>query len=200
VSDGLRDRAVALVAPHCDIVERLNDVPPSARVRGLYFKSVLNVLRQLGRLPAFEEYFPAERRSSLTFYPLGDYLVRLAVAGAVVRSPAELHDGIHEITRQNASAFATSLLGRVLTRILDRDPVRLTEQGLAARRQSTSYGEWQVARRGATEIEMIYHAEYMWIESAIAGAATGTFEGLQIQPRLSTTLIDKYNGSTVVSW
>ena len=116
---------MALVAPHCDIVERLNDVPPSARVRGLYFKSVLNVLRQLGRLPAFEEYFPAERRSSLTFYPLGDYLLQLAVAGAVVRAPAELHRGIHEITRQNASAFATSLLGRVLTRILDRDPVQL---------------------------------------------------------------------------
>jgi uncharacterized protein (TIGR02265 family) len=196
----LRDRAVALVASHCDIVERLNDVPPSARVRGLYFKSVINVLRQLGRLPAFEEYFPAERRSSLTFYPLGDYLIRLAVAGAVVRTPAELHEGIHEITRQNASASATSLLGRVLTRILDRDPVRLTEQGLAARRQSTSYGEWQLARRGTNEIEMIYHGEYMWIESAIAGAATGTFESLQIQPRLSTTLTDKYNGSTVVSW
>jgi uncharacterized protein (TIGR02265 family) len=166
----------------------------------LYFKSVLNVLKQLGRLPAFEEYFPAERRSSLTFYPLGDYLIRLAVAGAVVRSPAELHQGIHQITRQNASAFATSLLGRVLTRILDRDPVRLTEQGLAARRQSTSYGEWQLVRRSASEIEMIYHAEYMWIESAIAGAATGTFEGLQIQPRLETTLTDKYNGSTIVSW
>jgi uncharacterized protein (TIGR02265 family) len=118
----------------------------------------------------------------------------------VVRTPAELHEGIHEITRQNASAFATSLLGRVLTRILDRDPVRLTEQGLAARRQSTSYGEWQLARRGTNEIEMIYHGEYMWIESAIAGAATGTFESLQIQPRLSTTLTDKYNGSTVVSW
>jgi uncharacterized protein (TIGR02265 family) len=200
VSDALRARGIALVAHHCDIVERLNDVPPSARVRGLYFKSVINVLRQLGRLPAFEEYFPAERRSSLTFYPLGDYLVRLAVAGAVVRSPAELHDGIHQITRDNATAFATSLLGRVLTRILDRDPVRLTEQGLAARRQSTTYGEWQLVRRGSNQIEMVYRGEYMWIESAIAGAATGTFEGLQIQPRLETRMTDKYNGSTLVSW
>ena len=78
--------------------------------------------------------------------------------------------------------------------------MRLTEQGLAARRQSTTYGEWQVARRGPNQIEMIYRAEYMWIESAIAGAATGTFEGLQIRPQLSTTLSDKYNGSTLVSW
>jgi hypothetical protein len=83
---------------------------------------------------------------------------------------------------------------------LDRDPVRLTEQGLAARRQSTTYGEWQLVRREPTQIEMIYRAEYMWIESAIAGAATGTFESLQIKPRLETKLTDRYNGSTIVSW
>lgn len=193
-------RAIALIAPHCDIVDRIHDVPPSARIRGLYFRSMLNALKKLGRLADFEEYFPGERWSSLTFYPLGDYLLRLAVAGAVVASPTELHAGVFEIARDNASAFASSLLGRVMVRILDRDPVRLTEQGLAARRQSTTYGEWEILRRGPREIEMVYHAEYMWIQSAIAGAATGTFEVCRVQPRVDTVLKDKYNGSTVVRW
>jgi uncharacterized protein (TIGR02265 family) len=188
------------VAPHSDIVERLRDVPPSARVRGLYFKSVGNVLREFGKLAAFEEYFPAERHSSLTFYPLADYLLRLAVAGALTRTPGELHEGIREITRQNSTAFASSLLGRVLIRILDRDPIRLTEQGLAARRQSTTYGGWQLVRRGPSQIEVIYRGEYLWIESAIAGAAMGTFESCRVRPRLETTLIDKYNGATSISW
>src|SRR5262249_52787201 len=142
--------------------------PPSALLRGLYFASIVSVLRQLERMPAFEAYFPDERRSSLTFYPLRDYLLRLAVAGAVVAGPERMHQGIHEITRKNAAAFTKSLIGRVLVRILDRDPVRLTEQGLAARRQSTTYGEWELLRRGDREIEMIYRGEYMWIESAIA--------------------------------
>lgn len=176
------------------------DVPPSARVRGLYVKSIINVLKRLGQLSAYETYFPGERWSSLTFYPLGEYLIRLAVAGAIVTSPATLHDGIFQLTRANASAFAESLLGRVMVRILDRDPVRLTEQGLAARRQSTTYGEWEVKRHGPREVEMIYHAEYMWIESAIAGAATGTFDVCQLHPEVETVLKDRYNGSTIVRW
>ena len=200
MSEDGHGRAVAFISQHCDIVDRMNEVPPSALLRGLYFTSIVAVLRQLGRTSAFETYFPGERRSSLTFYPVRDYLLRLAVAGAVVASPARLHDGILEITRKNAAAFTTSLIGRVLLRILDRDPVRLTEQGLAARRQSTTYGEWELVRRADREIEMIYRGEYMWIESAISGAAIGTFEGCQIKPRLETILRDKYNGSTLVRW
>lgn len=196
----LQARAVELIAPHCDIIERLDDVPPSALVRGLYFRSVIAVLRRLGRLEPYEEYFPDERWSSLTFYPVTEYLIRLGVAGAVVTSPRTLHEGIFNITRENAAAFASSLLGRVMVRILDRDPVRLTEQGLAARRQSTTYGEWELKRPAPREIEMVYHAEYMWIESAIAGAAIGTFEVCRVKPEIQTLMKDKYNGSTLIRW
>jgi len=192
--------ALDLIAPHCDIVERLRDVPPSARVRGLYFKSVLNVLERLGKLDAFARLYALPSRSSIRFYPLKDYLVELAVAGAVVASPRELHQGILEITRRNAAAFSESVLGRVLIRVLAHDPVRVTEQGLAARRQSTSYGDWRLERNGPRDISMIYHAEYMWIESAIAGAATGTFESCKVDANISTKLDDKYNGFTRITW
>lgn len=192
--------ALDLVAPHCDIVERLQDVPPSAKVRGLYFKSVLNVLNSAGKLNAFNSICPPTSRSSIRFYSLKDYLVELAAAGAVVTSPRELHAGILEITRRNAAAFSSSVLGRVLIRVLAHDPVRVTEQGLAARRQSTSYGEWQLVRHGPRDISMVYHAEYMWIESAIAGAAAGTFESCKIQADIKTSLDNKYNGSTRIMW
>ena len=193
-------RAVDLVAPHCDIVARLVDVPPSARLRGLYFNSVLNVLRRRGRLAAYQDYFPDEQWSSLGFHPLGDYLVRLALGGALLATPARLHEGIYEITRQNATAFASSLLGRVLVRILSRDPVRLTQQGLAARRQSMDYGKWEMRRPGPREVQMIYRGEYMWIESAVAGAAAGTFESCGVKADVKTVLEDKYNGVTTIRW
>ena len=192
--------ALDLIAPHCDILERLRDVPPSARVRGLYFKSVLNVLERLDKLDEFLRLCPPHARSSLRFYSLKDYLVELATAGAIVASPADLHAGILEITRRNAAAFAASVLGRVLIRVLAHDPVRVTEQGLAARRQSTSYGDWHLERNGARDISMIYHAEYMWIESAIAGAAMGTFESCNVEANLDTKLDDKYNGFTRITW
>lgn len=193
-------RAVDLVAPHCDIVERLIDVPPSARIRGWYFKSMLAVLQRHDRLLAYEDYFPDETWSALGMHPLADYLVRLAVAGALITTPARLHEGIFEISRQNATAFVSSLLGRVLVRILARDPVRLTQQGLAARRQSTTYGTWEIRRPGPREVQMIYRGEYMWIESAIAGAAAGTFESCGVKADVRTQLDDKYNGATTIRW
>ena len=193
-------RAVDLVAPHCDIVDRLGDVPPSARIRGWYFKSMLAVLQRHDRLAAFQDYFPDESWSALGMHPLGDYLVRLAVAGALVATPARLHEGIFEISRQNATAFVSSLVGRLLVRILSRDPVRLTEQGLSARRQSTTYGTWQIRRPGPREVQMVYRGEYMWIESAIAGAAAGTFESCGVTADVRTALEDKYNGVTSIRW
>jgi len=192
--------AVALVAPHCDLVDRLGDVPASARLRGWYFKSMLAMLQRHGRLAAYQDYFPDETWSALGMHPLGDYLVRLAVAGALLTTPARLHEGIFEISRQNATAFVASLLGRVLVRILARDPVRLTQQGLAARRQSTTYGTWEIRRPGPRELQMVYRSEYIWIESAIAGAAAGTFESCGVEADVQTVLDDKYNGATTIRW
>jgi len=201
VTEGSRQRALEFLEPHCDIVERLADVPPSARVRGLYFRSFLGILRQHpeGRA-AYEHFFPDESWSQLSFYPLGDYLIRLALAGASVTTPQSLHEGVHQLARANAASFASSVLGKVLLRILARDPVRLTEQGISARRQSTTYGEWVLLKLGERSMEMVYRGEYVWIASAIAGAAAGTFQACNLHPELETVLTDKYNGLTRIHW
>jgi uncharacterized protein (TIGR02265 family) len=193
-------RAWDLVAPHCDIEDRIRVVPERAKVRGLYYGSVLNVLEQDGKLDAYHDYFPDERWSAIRFYPLTDFMLRLAVAGAVIATPETLHMGMHQAMRLNAVAFASNLIGRMLLRVLDRDPVRLTEQAMAARRQSTTYGEWTIGSRGPRYIEAIYRSEYVWLESAIAGAAVGTFDACQIKAAVETQLTDRFNGSTLVSW
>ena len=195
-----RTRAVEWIGGYCDIEQRLAEVPPSARVRGLYFGNVLRVLRQLGRLSAYQEFFPDERWSALRWYPVNDYLVRLGLAGAVLGSPRDIHDGMRRISRQNVTAFTSSLLGRMMLKILSKDPVRLTEQGIAARRQSMNYGHWRIARRELHELEVEYRSEYIWIESAIAGAAEGTFEICGTTATVQTVLDDRYNGSTFVRW
>jgi len=195
-----RDRALEWIGAHCDIDQRLKDVPPSARIRGLYFTNALGVLRQAGRLPAYLEFFPEERWSKLRWYPVGDYLLRLAVAGAALAGPEQLHAGMRRISRQNVTEFTASLLGRMLLRMLSKDPVRLTEQGIASRRQSMNYGNWSIARRDERSLEVVYRSEYIWIESAIAGAAEGTFELCGVPASLETALDDRYDGSTVVRW
>jgi uncharacterized protein (TIGR02265 family) len=192
--------ALELVAPHCDIVERLVLVPPTARLRGVLFRAIETQLQCRGRLEQYRAFFPADRYSSVPFYSLCDYLHRIAVAGALVASPRCVHDGMYDLSRGNAAAFAESLLGRALIRLLARDPVRLTEQGLAAQRQMASYGRWSIVRRGERAIEMHYRDEYVWIESVMAGSAAGTFESCGIRAELETTLSGRFSGCTVVRW
>jgi uncharacterized protein (TIGR02265 family) len=196
----LSDRAIALVAPYCDIAERLPLVPPSASVRGIYFRNLEKELRRSGKLAAYEEFFPDDKHSALSFYPMTDFLVRQAIAGAIVASPERVHEGMFLVGKGNAISFMESLLGRVMLRMLSHDPLRVSQQGLAARRQSFSYGHWELQRRGPTCAEMIYQNEYWWIESAVAGAAAGTFEACGIQATLETKLVDRFNGSTFIRW
>jgi uncharacterized protein (TIGR02265 family) len=194
------EAAVALVAPHCDIVSRLEAVPPSACIRGVFIRSVETQIEKRGKLAEYRRYFPHDRYAALTHYPLADYVIRTACAGALVASPQDVHSGIYEVARGNSSAFAESLLGRAMIRLLARDPIRLTEQGSAARRQTTTYGLWEIVRHGDRAIEMVYRDEYMWIESWAAGAAQGTFESCGLKPELETKLTDRFNGSTYIRW
>jgi uncharacterized protein (TIGR02265 family) len=191
--------ALELVSPHCDIEDRLKFVPPTARVRGVLFRPIYAQLAKRGLLDVYRTYFP-EKVSAVPYYPLTEYLVRLAVAGALVASPPRLHEGMFDISKGNAHEFVDSLLGRALLRLLARDPVRLTEQGLAGRRQMTAYGRWSIVRRGEHKIEMVYEDEYIWIDSAVAGSAVGTFEACGLSPKIATVLIDRFNGSTIIEW
>jgi uncharacterized protein (TIGR02265 family) len=194
------DQAIELTAPYCDIVERLAVVPPSARVRGLYLKAFDTLLATAGKAELYRRYFAGERWSALRMYPLRDYMIRLAVAGAALKGPERVHEGMHDVWRTNATTFASSLLGRTLLRLLSHDPVRLTEQGLAARRQTFQYGQWSILRHGPRSIEMVYREEYLWIESAIAGGAVGAFESCGVEVELTTKLINRFDGSTLINW
>lgn len=194
------DRAIQVVAPYCDIESRLEVVPPSAQVRGLYLRSFETVLQRAGRTQLYREYFEGERWSPIRMYPLRDYMIRLAVAGASLRSPERVHEGMHDVWRTNATTFAASLLGRTMLRLLSHDPVRLTEQGLAARRQTYQYGHWAIVRHGPRAVEMVYREEYLWIESAIAGGAVGAFEACGIEANLQTKLLNRFDGSTMITW
>ena len=62
------------------------------------------------------------------------------------------------------------------------------------------YGKWEMRRPGPREVQMLYRGEYMWIESAIAGAAAGTFESCGVKADVKTVLEDKYNGVTTIRW
>lgn len=204
--------ALDLVAPHCDLVDRLRFIPPAAGVRGMFFQNIEAQVERMGHSSAYRAYFPNDRYASLPYYPLSEFLVRLACAGAVVASlgrgrgqhgepsPARLHEGMRAITRGHTTTFVHSLLGRALVRLLARDPVRLTEQGLASRRQTHRYGRWTLERVSSSHVQVVYEDEYLWIESAVHGAAEGTYVTCLPQVQLETELSDRFAGKTDIRW
>ena len=71
---------------------------------------------------------------------------------------------------------------------------------MAAHRQAANYGEWSIVSRGPRHVETIYRTEYVWLESAIAGAAVGTFDACNLVASVKTQLDDRFNGSTLITW
>lgn len=187
-------RAVELVAPYCDVAERLPFVPPSARIRGVWFRVFINELAERGLLEKYEAYFPGESWSGLQFYWVGDYLVRIALAGALVGGPESVGAGMYELNRGNAARFATSLLGRTLFRLLSRDPLRLLEQGIASRRQTMDYGRWSVSFPKPNEAAVRIEEEYIWIDPNVLASFVGTIETIGRSVEAHAEMTARFDG------
>ncbi len=196
---GHRNEVIAEVSRHCDLAERLALVPPSAQVRGIYFRSIERAVAAAGHQERFEALFP-ERFASVLWHPAAEFLPRLAVGGALLRGPARVHEGMFEIGRGNALAFAESLLGRTLLRILDRDPRRLLRQAIAGRRQSHSFGRWDLELVGERQAIVNMNEEYIYIDSYLRGAAQGTFDAVGVPVSVEVVLQDRFNGQHVLRW
>jgi uncharacterized protein (TIGR02265 family) len=199
MNDGNRTEVIAELCQHCDLAERLPLVPPSAKVRGLYFRSIERVLEKAGRRERFDALFP-QRFAAVLWYPAADFLVRLAVGGALLLGPTRIHEGMFEIGRANAVAFAESLIGRTLLRLLDRDPKRLLAQAIAGRRQSYSFGRWELEIVGEREAVVRMIEEYLYIESYLLGAAQGTFDAVGVSVEATVVLHDRFNGQHLLRW
>ncbi len=196
---GHRNEFIAEVSRHCDLAERLSLVPPSAKVRGIYFRSIERAVAAAGHRDRFDAFFP-ERFAAVLWHPAAEFLPRLAVGGALVRGPERVHEGMFEIGRGNALAFAESLVGRMLLRILDRDPKRLLRQAIAGRRQSYSFGRWDLELVGERQAIVTMVEEYLYIDSYLLGAAQGTFDAVGVPVRIEVVLHDRFNGQHVLRW
>jgi uncharacterized protein (TIGR02265 family) len=195
-----RPRIVELLAPHCDIATRLAAVPPTACVRGIYFRSALEEITRRGLRSAFETVIHETERSAFMLYPATDYIVWIAWAGSLVTSPVDVHAGMRELLRGNAVYFGQSLLGRSLIRLLARDPVQLMHQAIKSKRAVSNYGRWFIADEGRRHVVVRHESEYVWIESALLGAALGALESCGVSPTVEVRLQDRFNGDLVFRW
>jgi uncharacterized protein (TIGR02265 family) len=194
-----REERISELVAHTDLSQRRALVPASAKLRGLYFKNNLTVLRREGLEAEFRELYP-ESHSAVRWYPVVDFLERLAVAGALLAGPANVHEGMRSIGENNAMAFAESLVGRAMLRLLARDPIKLLRQSMAGRRQSCTYGRWDLESLEPGEAKLRMYEEYLWLESNILGAATGTFKAVGVDVEVGLQLNSAFEGVVTMRW
>jgi uncharacterized protein (TIGR02265 family) len=163
-------------------------------------RSVAAVLERANKTDEYQRLLGTTRYSPVRLYPIGDYLIHLAAGGALLCGAEQVHEGMKEISRRNAQAFAESLLGRTLLRVLSPDPERLLRQAVAGHRLSTDYGTWELSFPGPRQAQIEFREEYGWIESCLLGAAIGTFEMVGITPHIRCELTSRFDGFHYLSW
>jgi uncharacterized protein (TIGR02265 family) len=194
-----REAAIEEVSQFCDLRERLLLVPPSAVIRGQYFRAIEAALTATGKAARYRALFP-ERHAALRWYPMHDFLQQLAVGAALLRSPERVHDGMFQLGRGNAKTFSESVLGRLMLRLLSREPERVLRQALAGRRQSSKPARWELSFPEERTAVMALIEEYGYIESYMFGAAHGTFEMVGVPVRIECVLEDRFTGKHIFRW
>ena len=194
------ERALDLVGAYCDLEQRLKDIPPSAQARGIWVRTFENALAV--RPGATDRYLTifGSPASPLGWHSAGDVVARIAVAGALYTSPSEVKQGMRELGRAQSVQFAESLLGRTLLRLLSPDPVRVLQQGAAARRQTCNYGSWEHDFSTPGRAIVTHRDEYGWLDSQVLGSAEGTFAAIRVKAKFELRLTDAYNGVIDITW
>lgn len=194
-----REAAIEEVSQHCDLRERLPLVPPSAVIRGQYFRGIEAALSDAGKAARYRALFP-ERHAALRWYPIHDFLQHVTVGAALLRSPERVHDGLFQLGRGNAKMFSESVLGRLMLRLLSREPERVLKQALAGRRQSAKPARWELSFPEERTAVMSLIEEYGYIESYLFGAAHGTFEMVGVPVRIECVMEDRFTGKHIFQW
>jgi uncharacterized protein (TIGR02265 family) len=194
-----REHLLEEASRYCDLRERLPLVPPSAKARGILFRSIETVLEAAGLESRYRALFP-EKFATILWHPCSEFLVRLVGGAALLSGPEGVHEGMFEIGRRNAVVFADSLIGRTMLRLLSRDPKKLLQQAVAGRRQSSNFGAYEVAFPEERMAVMTIREEYAYIESYLIGAAQGTFDAIELPVRTEVVLEDRFNGKHILNW
>jgi uncharacterized protein (TIGR02265 family) len=168
-------------------------------LRGYYCRSIESALMEAGKYKRYRELFPLAL-GTLQWHPVAEILKRLVVGAALLQGPERVHGGMFEIGRRNALEFARTLLGRMLMRLLSRDPKKLLLQGAAARRQTCSYGNMRVTFAEERMAIVSMDEEYMYLESYLLGAAYGTFHGIDLHVTAKCELDTKFAGRHILRW
>lgn len=194
--DGERDRRAGL-----DLQLRLREAPSSARVRGIFLRSLESDMVRRGLRERWGWDWEAtlgEQPRSYGLYPLRALLVAYADAALLVGSDPK--EAIRDIFRGSCTAFSESWFGRGLKRFLAPDPLGALRWIERSRDHICDYGHWRVESEGEGKATIHMADEYVWIDSAHRGGCEGLLEACGVTGEVTAEIDDLFHGRLRVRW
>jgi uncharacterized protein (TIGR02265 family) len=182
-----------------DLRSRLDSVPESAAVRGVFFNQLRDSLgRKLSADAATLDRFVGSARSSHKWYPAREIVRAQAVAGALVH--ADPREGMRYLSRGMASFFSTTWYGRVFQRFLRPQPYEALQWVAFSRDYIANFGSLRLERRGPTRALIHFYDEYCWLDSCQRGGCEGLLEACGVVGTVVAELDTPFRGRLDISW
>jgi uncharacterized protein (TIGR02265 family) len=143
-----------------ELAARLAECRPSDTLRGMFFSSLLSVLRRdLGEAAAteVEALFPKGRRVDFLSYPLTHWLPGLYRAVDLVEPKLGIAGAFRLLGRQAVDDFYASPAGRTVLVVATGHPTTLMKTSPTAYRMAITWGERRVEFPG--KYHCVYHFE-----------------------------------------
>jgi len=156
---------------------RLALATPEKTTRGMFLKGILQVVRSLGDEAAVQRCLAASGQTRITdffSYPMTSHL-RLAFTAAEYLAPRSggYDEAFRLLGRQATADFMSSLAGRTMLALTNRDPVKMLNSLPTAFRASVSYGQHSVEWTGPRSGRFILKGDLMPV-----AVNTGILEGV----------------------
>jgi uncharacterized protein (TIGR02265 family) len=190
---------LARSAAQLDLEQRLRDLPPTAMVRGIFFRLLKDAAaeRGLAGVDALERLL--DGKLAWRFYPARDLMIAYATVASTV--DPDPHEGLRTIFRGMAPSYARTWYGRWFQKLLiGPDPTRAISYVERAKERVSNYSTWKLEMLRPRHVVLHMFDEYFWIESAQRGGAEAVLDACGVEGEVRAELDSPYRGALDIRW
>lgn len=183
------------------LAQRLSDCPPSACIRGLFYRMAEQALaeRSSHLVTVWRAASGARSRWPFKMYPAREFLREQAVA-AVLLDPADPGEALRKMWQATPKLSPLIRAERFMRYLQGSEPMQALAWLEQNRRMMNNYGDWWVVPNGTNAATFHHRDEYTWIQHCHVGGVEGTLRRCGVSPVVTYELDSPYCGRVHMRW
>ncbi len=181
--------------------KRLRDTPPTAHIRGLFFKLAEQAVADHSSelLAVWRAAAGARSRWAFRMYSTRDFMREQAVA-AVLLDPAAPGAALRRMWATTPRLSGLIRAEGFIRYLAGNNPMAALTWLERNRPMMCDYGDWWVTPAGLNAATLHFQDEYTWIEYCHVGGVEGTLRRCGVSPTVTAELAAPYRGMLRISW